>query len=174
MHLCPLDRDAPEQVDLVAERMRLTLREVVGLSCGTDLYTLGWLRARVRWHLDPRTCDGEAFLAWRDRTGSLESLEQEVLGHTLVRVEPGPDGQSFGLFATFYVHPAARRGGVASALLDAGEAWFRARGLSLCATATAATNSKLLALLEKRGYRLLHDAGEMVQWGRDLADEVTA
>lgn len=124
--------------------MRATLIEVEGEATGTALYTLDWLRERVRWHLDPQQATAAVLLA--------EDPNREFLGHTIVRRERTNSGQPYGLISTTYVVPTARRLGVASALLLAGEAWFEAQGLHCFATWTSSTNTKLLRLYEKHGY----------------------
>lgn len=137
------DRGNDAELDLVAERMRSTLMEVLGDEVGGSMYSLDWLRDRVRWHLDPATCVGEVFVA-EDDSG-------EVLGHTIVRLDAS---SADGLFATTYVTPAARRRGVADALLARGERWLLDRGMSTLATATSETNQKLIQLFEKHGYAI--------------------
>ena len=57
----PLDRDESAEIVAVADGMRATLVEVLGLARGVALYDHDWLVARVRWHLDPERCDGEVF-----------------------------------------------------------------------------------------------------------------
>lgn len=132
------------RITLVAERMRQTLVEVEGEETGTALYTMGWLRDRVRWHLDPACCTGAVWLAVADGG--------ELAGHTIVRVEHTADGERFGLFSTSHVAPAWRRHGVASRLLAQGEAWMREHGLVEASTWTSATNRPLIALYARHGY----------------------
>lgn len=141
-----IDPAAEAEIDLVAQRMRQTLIEVEGEATGTALYTLDWLRDRVRFHLDPAQCEGWVMLA--------ETPGGEVLGHCIVRVEKDDEGAPFGLFSTTYVVPEARRHGVAVQLLLAGEAWMQARALPRSATWTSATNTKLIGLYEKHGYAI--------------------
>ncbi|MGE0711253.1 MAG: GNAT family N-acetyltransferase [Planctomycetota bacterium] len=149
-----LGRAAPDEVDLVARRMRATLEEVLGEARGREMYTLDWLRDRVRQHLDPAVYVGEVFLA--ERAGA-------VCGHTIVRLEP-----ERGLISTIYVLPAARGQGVAGRLLDRAEAWFREHGAEVVATNTAQDNARLIGLLERRGYAIALRAEEMVRLERRL------
>lgn len=125
--------------------MRATLIEVEGEEVGTALHSIEWLRDRVRWHLDPALSTGAVFLA-QNESGA-------IVGHTLVRRELNENGIEHGLVATTYVDPPARRGGVATALLRAGEAWFTGLALTRFATWTSSTNVKLIQLYEKHGYR---------------------
>ena len=87
----PLDPTRADEVDLVATRMRATLVEVVDPVEGHTLYTMDWLRQRVRWHLDPGACDGQVFVAegidahravflLRMYDGTLDSFEESWLG----------------------------------------------------------------------------------------------
>jgi GNAT superfamily N-acetyltransferase len=144
MRIRPIDRQAPDEIERVAERMRLTLVEVEGEEVGGSLYTLDWLRDRVRWHLDATACTGEVFVA--------EVKGDGIVGHTIVRIEADVMGQRFGLFSTTYVVPARRRHGVAAALLVHGEEWLRAHGVQSISTWTSATNTPLIALYARHGY----------------------
>lgn len=136
---------ASEEINLVAERMRATLIEVEGEETGTALYSMDWLRERVRWHLDSQQVIAQVFLAVNDI--------EDILGHTIVRREFEEDGSTYGLVSTTYVTPGARRSGVAEALLQTRENWMEELGLESSATWTSSTNHKLIRLYEKHGYR---------------------
>lgn len=139
-----IDPLSEAEIDLVARRMRETLIEVEGREVGEALYSLDWLRARVRWHLDPSSAFAKVYLA--------VGREDQILGHTIVRREQTEAGEPYGLFSTTYVVPEARRLGVAQQLLLQGERWMRESDLPSAATWTSATNTKLIALYEKHGY----------------------
>lgn len=158
----PLRRDTDVEVNLVAERMRLTLIEVLGHETGAEMYSMDWLRARVRWHLDPAQCTGEVFVA---------EAADAIVGHTIVRLEPSDDGELAGLFSTIYVIPEARRRGVADALIQRGEAWFASQHMTTLGTSTSVTNSRLIALFEKHGYAIVLHVPEsrMVHLSKTLA-----
>lgn len=167
----PLDPSSADEIALVARRMRATLVEVLGAERGDAMYDDAWLTARVRFHLDGADgCGAAVFLAV---DGS-----DAVLGHCIVRVvhddaggaestEDAADAR-FGLFSTTYVEPSARRRGVADALLTAGEAWMRARGLAEARTFTDASNAPLHALYVRRGYQLTRLDDEWVRLSRQL------
>lgn len=142
--LQPLGVDEHACIALVAERLRQTLVEVEGEAAGTALFTPGWLRDRVRWHLDPACCTGRVWLA--------VAPGGEVAGHTIVRVGSDAAGQRFGLFSTSDVAPAWRRQGVAGRLLLQGEAWMREQGLGEASTWTSSTNTPLIRLCARQGY----------------------
>ena len=142
----PIDPTSDAEIDLVARRMRLTLIEVEGEVVGAALYTMDWLRERVRWHLDPSLATAQVFLAI--------SPKGEIVGHMIVREESDGEGGSFGLFSTTYVQPESRKDGVANALLLHGEQWMRALDLPSAATWTSATNAKLIGLYAKHGYAI--------------------
>ena len=141
----PIDPANAEHIDLVADRMRATLVEVMGQS-GEDLYSVPWLQDRVRWHLQPDACDGQVFLAHRG--------PNEIVGHVIVRVEAHSPDVPLGLISTIYVDPMFRRRGVARLLLDAGEAWLLSRQSGILATDTSAANVALIQLFESRGYAI--------------------
>ena len=154
----PIDPGSTGEIALVASRMRATLVEVLGAERGGAMYDLDWLKRRVRWHLDPASCEGQVFVA--------EAASGTIVGHTIVRVEEERD-QAFGLFSTTYVMPEARRVGAAKRLLERGELWMRRRGLAAAETWTDPENEKLIRLFEGRGYTLT-PAGEMVRLRRAL------
>ncbi len=131
--LDPTDRDA---VALVATRMRATLQEVLGPDRGAAMYTLDWLEDRVRQHLG------------RDDRAVLLAVDDAVVGHTIVRMEP----DALGLVSTTRVHPDRRRHGVAAALLEAGSAFLVGQGARTLATWTDADNTPLIALYERAGF----------------------
>ena len=160
--LDPESAAAEEEIDLVARRMRATLIHVLGEERGSGLYTMDWLRERVRFHLDPARSTAQVLLA--------ELQPGQVAGHTILRREE-PAGQlPFGLFSTIYVEPSSRRQGVATALLRRGEAWFREQGLGRAATNTAAHNQPLIEQFGRQGYALSFSAEDMVQLSKVLVD----
>jgi GNAT superfamily N-acetyltransferase len=144
-HIRAINPLSAAEIDLVAQRMRATLIEVEREDTGTALYSMDWLRERVRWHLDSAQVAACVFLA-EDNSGV-------ILGHTIIRREFEQDGREYGLISTTYVIPESRRLGVADALLRAGEEWMRSLGLGSCATWTSSTNLKLIRMYEKHGYR---------------------
>lgn len=154
-----IDRESEVEIGLVAERMRQTLIEVLGEERGGSMYTMDWLRERVRFHLDPNRCDGEVFLA-RDLRGA-------IAGHAIVRVETERD-LKFGLFSTFYVAPQYRGAGVGRDLAAAGEAWMRERQVSEARTYTAEDNGPLHAMMRSLGYEIYLRKDDMVAFRKDL------
>lgn len=150
-HIRKLNHASTSEIELVAERMRATLEEVLGLERGHTMYTMEWLIERVRQHVHG-DLQGEVLLA-EDRTG-------QIIGHTIVRVESGRNGEMIGLFSTIYVVPAYRRQTVAAQLIQAGEAWMTAQALRTFATYTSATNEKLIHLFRKHGYVVVEEVME--------------
>lgn len=168
LRLRALNPAAPGEIERVALGMQATVIEVEGEAMGRALHSLDWLRQRVQWHLD-HACAA----VW------LAVVDDEVLGHSLVRAEPvGPeetlDAGHWGLITTSYVWPAFRRRGIARQLLLHDEAWMRAQGLSHSRTWTGASNSPLIALYERAGYAIVQRAAHsgsgspMVCLARDL------
>jgi GNAT superfamily N-acetyltransferase len=151
----PLDPKSISEIDLVAQRMRLTLIEVLGEEVGSGVYSMDWLSQRVRFHLAPQQ-RAEVLLAVRDNG--------VICGHTIVRVEKDETGLEFGLFSTTYVDPVSRRLGVASLLLSQGEAWMTEQRMRRAETYTSETNLKLIRLYEKHGYEIVdtHPEKKMV------------
>jgi GNAT superfamily N-acetyltransferase len=169
MRIRDIDSTSREEVELVAQRMLQTLIEVEGLDRGSSLYTMDWLVARVRWHLDGESCRGRVLLA--------EFPHKQIAGHTIVRLEPKESAQ-IGLVSTTYTDPAFRRTGVATALLAYSERWFSEQAMPTCCTWTSSTNAPLIALYKRHGYSIT-DSGPndltgalMVKLSKQLAHNV--
>lgn len=142
----PLDPGAEAEIELVAQRMQETLLEVLGPQRGGEMYSIEWLVERVRAHLDPAQIIGQVFLA--------ETPASQILGHTIVRIDDDGQGKAIGLFSTTYVLPEARKRGVATALLQRGEAWMLEQGLTEAITYTDKENTRLQQLYIEHGYTL--------------------
>ncbi len=139
--------DDAAAIDWIAHGMRRTLVEVEGEEAGTAMYTLDWLRERVRFHFDAPRCIGQVVVAEADVDGA-----PRIVGHTILRIEADAAGRRFGLVTTTFVDPPSRRLGIADRLLRHGEAWFRARALPEAATWTSSTNTRLIRLYAKHGF----------------------
>ena len=146
MRIRDLDPGSDAEIDLVARRMRQTLVEVEGPERGSSMYTMEWLVARVRWHLDGASCRARVLLA--------ELADKQIAGHSIIRIEAA-DGVPFGLVSTTYIDPAHRRAGLAAAFLEHSERWFRDEGMPTCCTWTSSTNAPLIALYERHGYSIV-------------------
>ena len=140
--------DETATIATIAERMRLTLAEVLDPEQAEAMFSRHELVERVHWHLDRADPDRRAavFVA--------EDDEGAIVGHTMVRVESDPAvaPEAVGLFATTYVDPSRRRSGVAAALLDTGERWMVAEGMATAVTYTDPANAPLIALYARHGY----------------------
>ena len=76
----------------------------------------------------------------------------EILGHAIYSIKTDEQGVDFGFCFSRYVTPSVRRKGVASALLQAQESWWRTNGAKYAVARTHERNTKLQKLFEKRGY----------------------
>lgn len=141
-----IDANATDEIDLVAARMRATVVEVEGEENADRLHSREWIRERLLWHVTGTDVVAKVLVASISGHG--------IVGHTILQRETDTAGQAFGLFSTSYVAPEHRRQGIANALLEAGEAWFATLGLNAFATWTSSTNSKLIRLYERHGYRI--------------------
>ncbi len=143
-----VEADESATIDTIAERMHLTLAEVLDREQAEAMFSRAELVERVHWHLDRTDSDRRAdvFVA--------EDDEGTIVGHTIVRVESDPDvaPEPVGLFATTYVDPRRRRSGVAAALLEAGERWMVAEGMTTAVTYTDPANAPLITLYARHGY----------------------
>lgn len=165
LELRALDSTAHDAITRVAQGMRETLIEVEGEARGSALYTLEWLQARVRWHLDPAQSQARVVVAVDPRG--------DIHGHTIFRIESSGHAR-VGLISTTYVWPAHRRTGLATRLLACAEAWFIEQQLPRCCTWTSATNAPLIALYAAHGYRQTDQGPNdltgtlMIQLSKDL------
>ena len=160
MRIRPLEPSRPEEIELVAGRMRATLVEVLGERTGAAMYTMDWLRRRVRQHLEGGDHVGQVFLAELD--------DGTIAGHAILRIDSDEAGGEIGLFSTVYVAPDRRRQGIAAALLRAGESWMRERRLPRAMTYTAETNRRLIRAFEAAGYAIALQSRQMVGLARTL------
>jgi ribosomal protein S18 acetylase RimI-like enzyme len=79
-----------------------------------------------------------------------------VVGYLYAAVEPASWEElreEAGFIHDVAVEPSARRSGVATSLIDAAVAWFRARGTARVVLWTAHANEKAQALFEHLGFR---------------------
>lgn len=152
MKIREIDPKSDAEIQLVAQRMRQTLVEVLGEEKGTSMYTMDWLIERVRWHLDTKNTQGRVFLS--------ESQSGEIIGHAIARID---HGSSYGYFSTVFVEPSSRRHGVATNLLKHVEIWLLDCGMSKVVYNTAENHVALIGLFKTHGYEITHSESEMVQ-----------
>lgn len=150
-----INPDSKHEIDKVAQNMRATLVDVMGEERGQSFYSMEWLLARVRWHLDRQQTNAKIFLA--------EEKLHGIVGQAIVRIEQDESQNSYGYFSTIYVDPNFRRQGLGSQLIKSVEAWLSLQEISLVVYNTAATNSGLLNLFEREGYKIHLHHGDMVQ-----------
>lgn len=155
MNIRELDPTNEDEIKLVAQRMQSTLIDVLGKERGVSLYTIDWLVARVKWHLDSSQTRAKIFLS--------VSAQKEITGQAIGRIEMGNDGIEFGYFSTIYIAPEFRRRGIAEKLLMQMHGWFGEMGVSKITYNTAENNAPLINLFLKHGYRITLKESEMVQ-----------
>lgn len=96
----------------------------------------------------------EGELSGADSLVLVADLDGAPAGFANAQVRPRPpvlDPSIMGHVDNVYVVPAARRAGVASALLAAVRAWFEGRGLKVWGTHVHAWNEASLALCARHG-----------------------
>lgn len=150
-----LEDATDREIEWVATRMRQTLMEVLGREHAESLYSLEWLRARVRWHLDLSPQQSRVFVA--------ENALNDIVGHAIARIEVDDHGNQFGYFSTIWVESSTRRLGVASSLVAAVMEWCTEIRMPRVVYNTAADNAPLLKLLEHHGFRITLRDNDMVQ-----------
>jgi ribosomal protein S18 acetylase RimI-like enzyme len=89
----------------------------------------------------------------RARVLIAESGDQTPVGFISLVVRQDVTGAERGHIADLAVIPAARRTGVGQALVQAGEAWARERGLTILGLDVWSTNEPALVFYERTGYR---------------------
>lgn len=142
----PIEETSAAEIELVASRMRETLMEVLGAEEGSSMYSMDWLKQRVMFHLDPALSTAKVYVA--------ENESGFIAGHTIVRVEKDETGNRFGLFSTTFVAPEFRGQGIATQLLKTGENWMMDQGLTEATTYTSESNTKLISLYDRHGYKI--------------------
>lgn len=153
---------------------------IVRRAEGRDLDALGRLGARLL--RDHHEFDRQRFMAPRGNTEAgyawflgtqlqrddavvfVAEREEQVVGY----VYAGIEAQSWkelrdeaGFIHDVYVDEAARRCGVATALLEAASAWLAGRGMPRVVLWTAAPNAPARRLFERLGFR--HTMTEMTK-----------
>lgn len=152
MKIREIDLHSELEINLVAQRMRQTLVEVLGEEKGGSMYTMDWLIDRVRWHLDPKNTDGRVFLS--------ENPDGKIIGQAIARVD---HESSFGYFSTIFVEPSSRRRGIAADLIKHVEDWFSKKGMPKIIYNTAENHLAVIGLFKSHGYHITHSESEMVQ-----------
>ncbi len=148
---------AENEINLIAERMQQTLVEVLGSEKGEAMYSMDWLRERVRWHLDQRLTDGKVFL--------IENENYDILGHAIARVD---FGSSFGYFSTIFIEPNSRKKGLAKLLMNHVEAWFKDKQMPRIIYNTGTHHIAIINLFESHGYKISLEESEMVQLSKNI------
>ncbi len=146
VNIRPIDPTSEMEVTKVARCMQLTLVEVLGEAQGLSMYPVDWLEQRVRWHLNTDEVTGQVFVA--------QTSTDEIIGHTIVRIDSDDEGNSIGLFSTTYIDPEWRNRGVASQLIGQGEGWMEQHQMTRFVTYTDKNNTKLQRLFSRHGYDL--------------------
>lgn len=160
MRIREINPSSSDEIDLVANRMRLTLVEVVGDERGSTMYSPEWLKQRVLWHV--KEAEGKVFVA----VGS----DGVISGQAIGRVENSESIGRHGYFSTIYVAPEFRRQGIAQKLLENIEVWFTQKHLTTFIYNTAKNHAPILHLFGKNGYAVTHTADEMVQLSKNIGN----
>lgn len=155
MNIREIDPKSDEEVNLVAERMRQTLVDVLGEEKGGSMYSMEWLQARVRWHLDKKNTTAKVLVS--------ENAVGHITGQAIARIEFGGDGVPYGYFSTIFVEPESRGCGIGTAFLNWIERWFVDLQLPKIVYNTAESNSRLIKLFCEHGYSVTDVQSEMVQ-----------
>ena len=140
---------SPDDLDVVTELRIALLREHAGNAIYGRLRRDAEQKARPLYSAQLRSTQEVIFLAEREgRTvGILRCVD--TLGSPLL--EPS----RYGYVSSVYVRPAARRGGVLRALLEAAERWARGRGLTELRLHNAADNELAATTWQELGFAIV-------------------
>jgi GNAT superfamily N-acetyltransferase len=142
------------EIELVANRMRSTLVDVLGKDKGESLYSIDWLINRVNEHID---------MGDKSKVILVESEKGIIVAHAIVRIDADEEGNEFVFFSTIYVLPESRKSGVASLIINTVDEWCVKKSLSRIIYNTATDNHRLIRLYEKHGYSIILHDGDMVK-----------
>jgi len=140
-------RATPDDLDVVVAMRLALLREHAGNAVYGRLRSDAPARAR--------TLFGEQLASPHDATWLAVNAAGEAVGILRCmegRGSPLLDPPRYGYVASVYVVPEARRAGVLHALLEAAEAWSRARGLDELRLHAAADNGTANAAWQAVGF----------------------
>lgn len=156
MNIRPLNRDSKEEINLVADRMRKTLEDVMGEEKGANFYSQDWLLERVEWHISLQD-KAEIFLVTDD--------DKKILAQAIVRIEIDPEiyEKEFGYFSTIYVVPEERRKGIARDLINTVHNWCVEKNLDVTTYSTAKNHGGLISLFKQFGYEIVVETDDMVR-----------
>ena len=83
---------------------------------------------------------------------AVDKNANSVVGHAIFSLKVDSENQNFGFCYSRFVHPNARKNGIASAFLKEQEKWWRERNASYILAQTHETNIKLQKLFLKHGF----------------------
>lgn len=155
-----IDSSSENEIKIVASRMGQTLVEVLGPEKGKNYYSDEWLVDRLKWHLDRKNCHAKVAV--------MISVDNEIIGHAIARLEKDEQQSHFGYFSTIYVSPKSRKQGLALRLIEHIEQWLMANDMKKIVYNTAENHHRLISIFEKRGYQITHREDQMVQLTRIL------
>lgn len=112
----------------------------------TDTYPLNWPTDPRGWLNPPQL--RQAWIA--------QGADGAVDGHVAVHRPPGEADARHVELSRLFVAPAARRGALASALVDHARAWAAERGYDLTLNVTDEHRSAAVAFYETTGWRHTH------------------
>ncbi len=161
MRIRSINSVSEAEILTVAERMKLTLIDVMGLEKGSSYYSNEWLINRVRWHIGQG--ENASIILCEDE-------KRNIIGQAIVRIENDKEIQDkdFGYFSTIYVVPQWRRKGVARKLIESVHNWCESKGLDKVTYSTAEGHKGLISLFEQFGYRVIIRSNQMVRLSTDL------
>jgi GNAT superfamily N-acetyltransferase len=82
----------------------------------------------------------------------------QIVGHSIVTLRTGPNGQRVGYFWSRYVVPSARRKGLASRFFEDSMSWFADKEAALAEVHIHVDNKALRSLFTQRGFHAVDRA----------------
>ena len=79
--------------------------------------------------------------------------DANIVGHSIISLRTGEEGERYGYFWSRYVHPAHRRRGLASRFMDEALQWFQDKGAKRAEVHIHLGNQALRRVFERKGFR---------------------
>ena len=97
--------------------------------------------------------------------------DANIVGHSIVGLRTGEDGERYGYFWSRYVLPAHRRKGLAGRFMNEAIDWFRDKGMKRAEVHVHHSNTILRSFFEKNEFKIIdrrRDRWEYVVMSRSL------
>ena len=160
IHIREVDRNNPNEVDLIVGRCMETVLETVPEFNNDPMmardalpnFTFEEMKSKILGAThDPH-----------HKIIVASAMDGEMMGHSIFSIKKDSDGFTYGSFFSRYIAPEHRRMGLASRLLEEAEGWMKEMGAQYSQAQTHVKNYKLQNLFRKFGYKVT--GPKMAKW----------